>query len=453
MNKRTASSISDSYGVRNVGSVAVATLLAHVKLIALGMFGLAVLYTLADVPYVAILVVDVLFCGYLAKIFKTTYRHLFLLHPLILFVISQLFATPFLQAGDGEAYQAVVAQYLNTQDLTFDASGLLLNYGLLGFFRYASLGIAPLYAIPDFFLNNPADVVYYLWQGTFHVILCALVLTLAHSWRVLDEKDLFSMGLFAVISPSFFELGGAPTRHIVTFFGVFLLLITHVAILQKFTLVRGSWFSVAVLAVLISKAPLLAPYMIFVAVDLIFVQRIKLNFRSVLLLSVLIVGSLVLGAYLYQTTLDYEETAKGGAATFSGLIELPIIGWVVKYVYALLAPFPWSEAALFVSTIYAGNGLLFFMHVLSSLTGIYMLLVVMLKWRLILASNIELKQLIAYGFIMSLSILKGATGFHTYLLIYFPMFAPLLGLRRFKINPLIPVGLVTLFEIVVFVSK
>lgn len=437
--------------VQGARSMALDTLLAHVKLIILSALGLAVLYTLADAPYVAVLAIDILFCTHLASLFKTKYKYIFFLHPLILFISSQLFTAPFLQAGDGEAYGGVVASYLNTQDLTFDVSGLLSIYNLLDFFKYASFGVVPTYAVPEFFFINPDDAVYYVWQGTFHAFLCALVVTLARTWRVLDGKYLFSMALFAVVSPSFFDLGGAPTRHVVTFFGVFLLFITHLAVVQKLTVTRAIWFAVAVVMVLISKAPLLAPYMIFVAIDLFFIKRIKLNAKAALLIGVLVLGVLLIGAYLYETTLAYEETSKGGAATLSGLTQLPLIGWVVKYVYALLAPFPWSKASLFIATIYAGNGLIFFMHTLSALVGLYLFLVVILKWRAVLASDTELKQMVAYGLIMSLSILKGSTGFHTYLLIYFPMFAPLLVIRRFRINPLIPIVFVVFLEMIVVV--
>lgn len=433
--------------------MALEALFVQIKYVILATFCCSVLYIFSDAPHFAVLVVDVLFCAYLVSLFRKKYRYLFFLHPLILSISSQLFSTPFLESGDGEAYQAVVAQYLNTRDFIFDASGLLSNLGILEFFKYATLGVVPTYAVPEFFFGNPDDTVYYLWQGTFHVILSALVIMLARIWQVLDGKYLLSMALFAVISPSFFDLGSAPTRHVVTFFGVFLLLVTHLAVVQRLTVTRAIWFAVAAMMVIISKTPLLLPYMIFVAIDLFFIQRIKLNVTAVLLASVLALGILLMGAYLYEATLAYEETAKGGAATFSGLTQLPLVGWVVKYVYALLAPFPWSEASLFIATIYAGNGLLFFMHTLSSLIGIYLFLVIILKWRAIWASDIELKQMIAYGVIMSLSILKGAVGFHTYLLIYFPMLAPLLTVRRFRINPLMPIGIVFSLEAVTLFGK
>lgn len=60
---------------------------------------------------------------------------------------------------------------------------------------------------------------------------------------------------------------------------------------------------------------------------------------------------------------------------------------------------------------------------------------------------------LTYGAIMSLSILKGSTGFHGYLSIYFPLLAPLLAFRRFQINPLLPIGFVVFLETIVLVGK
>lgn len=411
------------------------------------------LSALTEWPVVAILLLDLVLCTYLAILFKSKYKVAFYLHPITLWISSLLFETSFLAAGDGKAYKAVVATYLNSKNLSFNFGNLLQEYGILGFLKYTSLGVVPVFALPEFFFGNPSHTVYYLWQGTFHVALCAIVFTLARTWRVVDEKALFSMALFAVVSPSFFDLGSCPTRYIVLFSGVFLLFIAHLAVVQRTTITRWLWFAVAVLMVLISKAPLMAPYLIFAAIDLIFIRRIRVNAKLILLVGVLAFGVMAIGAYLYESVLRYEETAKYGAATFSYLTRLPVIGWVVKYVYALLAPFPWSQASYFIATTYCGNELLFFMHILSSLTGLYLFFVVILKWRAILASDTELKQMVAYGLIMSLSILWGAVGFHVYLLIYFPMLAPLLGIKRFRINPLIPIQFAAILEAFMLLAK
>jgi hypothetical protein len=93
------------------------------------------------------------------------------------------------------------------------------------------------------------------------------------------------------------------------------------------------------------------------------------------------------------------------------------------------------------------------MHVLSTLTGLYLFFIVILKWRAILSSDIKLKQLVAFTLIMSLSILKGSTGFHGYLSIYFPMLAPLFTIKQLQINPMLPIYFVIILEVFVVFSK
>jgi len=163
----------------------------------------------------------------------------------------------------------------------------------------------------------------------------------------------------------------------------------------------------------------------------------------------IIVGLLVIVVsikdYALGSILSYEEVSKQGAATFSRFTEIPIIGWIVKYVYALLSPFPWYYSPTYIGN-YAGNWFLFFMHTISALTGLYLFFVVILKWRAILSADNQLKQVVAFALIMSLSILKGATGYHGYLSIYFIMLAPLLTIKQLQINPMLPIAFVVIME-------
>jgi hypothetical protein len=412
------------------------SLAAHLKLILMGYLGFLLLSSMAGTPWMAVLLLDILLCVYLAGMFQSRYRMLFFLHPLILLVSSRMYVTPFLNAGDGDAYVQVVAQYLDTQNLILDTDWLK-GYGLLTSIRYMNMGVAPVLAVPDFFFSNPQSPVYYLWQGTFHTALCAIVITLARAWRIIGKTEL---------------LGASPTRHVVTFFGVFLLFAAHLATVQKFTPLRAIWLAAALLVVLVSRPQLLIPYLVFAMVDLFFIRKIKAGWKFGLLALLFVAVAVMARGFVTATFLDYENISKIGAGANSGLTRLPVIGWAVKYVFALLAPFPWSKAPFFVATIYSGNWLLFFMHVLSSLIGMYLAFVIILRWRAIWASGIELKTMVAFALIMSLSILKGTTGFHTYLLIYFPMLAPLLVLDRFRINPLLPLGFVCLLEVVLGVG-
>jgi hypothetical protein len=410
-------------------------------------------YILRDWPHAAILIADLIFCFYLTTLFKSKYRYLFFIHPVFLLIASQLYDTPFLEGGDGLAYAAVVSQYI---DPTFTATRLndwLGTLGLFGLFNYAHFGATPVYVVPKYFFASHADDVYYLWQGTFHVVLCAAAITMARLWRAVSDKYLFAMALFAVVSPSFFDLGAAPTRHIVTFISVFFLFIAYTAFGQKFSAARVIGVIVGIMLVLISKAALLLPFFLFVFVDQILLTGAKLNRRKLILIALTGVGLAYVGNYLLNTFVRYEEIATTGAATFSEYTQLPLLGWVVKFVYALLAPFPWSEAPHFIATNYGGNWLLFLMHTLSSLTGLYLFFIMLIHARRVFHYDPELTRLLVYGLIMSLSILRGAIGFHTYLLIYFPFFAPLLFIKKYQLNLVMPLGFIALLEALILALK
>ncbi len=409
------------------------------------------LFYSADLPYVAIIGSDIILCLFLASMFKSKYRYLFLLHPLGILLFSQFFVTPFIELGDGDAYKAVVSEYLNSSDLSYNPIVSIDNYGILGFFKYTSMGVAPVYVIPEYFFINPDSSIYYLWQNTLHVLLSSIVISLTRIWNVVKVEHLFGFTLFAIIGPSFFELGAAPTRHIVTFFAIILLFFSFQALLQKVTPTRLFWFAIALAAVLISKVVLLLPFIIYVVVDLLLNKRLSLN-SSLFFAAGALVASFILSDLLMTIT-AYEEIAKGGTATFGGMVQWPVIGWVVKYVYALLAPFPWSSAPEFISWNYGGNTPIFLMHILSALMGLHLFMILIIKYRLIFSAGSDLREMILYGVIMSLSIIKGSTGFHTYLLIYFPFFAPLLSNKQFHVSLLYPMAFVLVLEAILLVQK
>ncbi len=414
--------------------------------------GLAFFY-LQDWPYAAILITDLILCIYLTTLFKSKYRYLFLLHPGILLISSQLYVTPFLDGGDGPAYARVVAEYVDSSIMEGQLNDLLGGFDLFGLLKHASFGVAPIYVVPEYFFTSPADAVYYLWQGAFHVILSSVAITMARLWRAVNDKYLFAMSIFAVVSPSFFDLGTAPTRHIVTFISVFFLFIAYTAIRQKLSVSRAIGLTFSIVLVMISKTVLLLPFFIFVFVDQIFLSDVRLNRSNFILITLTGVGILFTGTYLLDTFVSYQETATTGGATFSGNAQLPLAGWVVRYVYALLSPFPWSEAPLIIATTYGGNWLLFVMHVLSSLIGLYMFLIMLVHVRRVFNHDPELTRLLLYGVIMSLSILRGSIGFHVYLLIYFPFFAPLLAIKKYRVSLMVPLGFVILLETFILILK
>jgi hypothetical protein len=444
-----ASSLSGGPTTLGAGSLS-----AHVFIIGLTLGCYLCLTAFRDEPVAAVILFDFMACAALALYFRTAWSSLLLLHPVILYLSGQFFSQPFLELGDGPAYVAVVDQYLDSSSLTFTGDHLVTAFDPLELVKYLSLGVAPVLAIPEYFFGSVDGQVYYLWQGAFHVLLTSFAGVLALSWKVMPKHHLVAMILFAILSPSFFDLGTTPTRHVVTFFGVFLLFLSHLALVRRFSLDRGIWFAVAILVVFISKWQLLLPYLAFASLDLFLLRGKGRPLGTIVIALSTATGAVLLGSTLLESAETYlEGTAREGGATFSHLTQTPMVGWVVKFVYALLAPFPWHQWGTFTATLYGGNLFLFVMHVLSSIIGTYLFLSIAVRWRAVAAADSDFKRRLLYPIVMSLSIIGGATGFHTYLLIYFPMLAPLLIDRRFRISILAPVILIAGIEAFVMIGS
>ena len=425
----------------NVHAKLVITYMAF-KFLIVCLISYLVLISLTTLPHFSIFVVDLLFCSYLCSIFSPKIRYLFLIHPIILLLSSMFYNVPFLQLGDGEAYQIVVDQYS-------ESSGLLAVFGsfqLLDAFKYMSLGVAPVYLVPTYLYETPVSSVYYLWQGLYFVILIAICVTLAKSFSVIRNDYLLMIALFAVVSPSFYDLGAAPTRHTVTFISIFLFYVSFVALYKKFSVYRLTVLLTSVALVVISKFNLMIPIIIFSFYYSLYEKRNVSNLKKFLI--VIVIFSLIgFGFNVFLSNLmEYSENSTTGAASFSGLVSIPIFGIFFKYLYALLSPFPWQNATTYIETTYGGNEFLFFMHMLSSLSGVYFFARLLLYGKPILVENPEIRPMIVFGIIMSFSILFGSTGFHVYLLIYFPFFSPLLLIKRYQLNFLFPIVFVMMVE-------
>lgn len=411
-----------------------------------------VLIWLTDWPTFSIFIVDLLVCLYLCSIFTHKLRYIFLLHPFIMWISGQFFSVPFLELGDGPAYKFVIDNYINDPDVlvsTFEYMGMIET------FKYISLGIAPVFGIPEYLYGAPESNVYFLWQCCFHIILVAACVTLARVWQVVWDEYLLAIALFAVVSPSFFEFVVAPTRHVVTFASVFLFYISFIAISQKISIDRLVGLVVAITLVVISKFTLLIPLLIFCTYYLLFEGAGESISRSKkILIALLIFGALAFGYENFSSKIsEYGDNSLSGANTFSGLVAIPVLGMFFKYLYALLAPFPWHEAPVFIDTTYGGNQLMFVMHMLSSLTGVYFFARLLIYGKPLLKQYYDLRPMVMFALIMSLSILMGSTGFHMYLIIYFPFLAPLFLIKNYRLSYYFPLVFVIVVEGVYAVAK
>lgn len=401
-----------------------------------------------ETPRIGILLADATLCLLLAISIRSRFSGLFLLHPALILFSSILFSEPFTSLGDGEAYDAVVKQYIDTSTGTLILTSWVFENDIFSVLKTASFGILPTIFIPEYIFGSSDHEVYYLWQATFHTALVSVAVTLARVWRALDMRHLTPIALYSVMGPSFFDLGATPTRHFVTYFGMLLFLVSYLAIRNRFSLGRALGMTSAISVILLSKAVLIGLVLVFVLTDQFLLSRKQKKATSLLFKGVAIAGVLASWGFMVEKSQQYSSgIATEGAATFGYLANIPLVGIVFKFIFALLSPFPWRKAGFFIETTYGGNWLLFLSHVGSSLFGTYLFVLLLLRWRSLLRHpNVELRIILLFGVVMSLSILGGATGFHTYLLIYFPFLSTVLAWPKLKIPALLPFTFVAFVE-------
>jgi len=403
-----------------------------------------VLFALNNSPDIAILLVDSLFCLFCVNSFKHRLRYLFLLHPFMVWLLSQFYVTPFIFLGGGDVYFNVVKYYTPLlQNNIEQIVGILLA----GEIKSLYLGIYPNILIPQYLYGTPSSTTYFYWQSCFHTFLVVICLVLSKQWNTTKEDYLFFIILFSIISPSFFELGNAPTRHNFTYFSVLLFYISFSAIIQSVSIHKLLWLFIAIAGVTISKTVYFVPILAYSFIILLIIHKKSISKTKLVLFLIAIITS-TSGAYSYfaEQSEIYIEISQQGANTFGYLANTPYLTIVMKYMFALLSPFPWQKANIYIPTIYGGNILHFIMHILSSLTGIYFFTRIILRIRPLLNLHKDLLPLLLYGLIMSTSIIGGATGFHSYLLIFFPFFAPILAIKQHGIPLILPIITVIVIE-------
>ncbi|MGC6330286.1 hypothetical protein [Rhizorhabdus sp. FW153] len=396
---------------------------------------------LSDLPSLLFITVDFLFCMVLFLTLTGKWKSIILLHPFLILFFSFFYSQSFLDQGDGPAYEQVISQFFDTKTLTINYDSWILRGDLLGIFKTAGFGVIPTYLIPDQISEKPEPIFYYLWQSAFHAILLSVAACLAKTWNSISNENLDIIILYSLLGPSFFELGVAPTRHYVTFFSILLFYICFMAITKSISLSKICTMAIAIVLIIISKSVLMAPVIIFIVIFFAIRRSEGKVSTSLIGLSSALVGAITLGPFLLLKLRDYGEgVAMAGTGSMGYLVAVPIIGQILKLLFALLSPFPWYKADYFVDFIYGGNWPLFLMHIGSSLIGLHLFLSIALKWTEIYGSpDIEMRNTVIFGLIMSASIFGGATGFHSYILIYFPYLMLISKSGKYQVSPFIAV--------------
>jgi hypothetical protein len=389
---------------------------------------------LRQAPAFLFITIDTLFCFVIFFSLSSPWKFIVFLHPILILFFGSFYSQSFLEQGDGPAYEQAIANFLDTKNLYIDYDSWMLRGDILTIFKTVGFGVIPTYLIPDQISDNLEPIDYYYWQSAFHIILVSIATCFARSWKSVSCENLDILILYSAVGPSFFDLGLAPTRHFVTFFSVLLFFVSFMAATKSLTTSKVITIAISILLILISKAVLMGPLLLFVIV--FFALKRSAGKKSTALIGITsaLFGAIVLGPYLLLKFRDYAGgVAVGATGSMGYLVALPVVGQILKLLFALLSPFPWYKADYFVNFGYGGNWPLFIMHIASALIGMHLFISIAKNWLEIYNSaDVELRTSVIFGLIMSASILGGATGFHTYILIYFPYLMLIIKEKRYQ---------------------
>jgi hypothetical protein len=340
--------------------------------------------------------------------------------PILVYVAGNFFYSDFLNLGDGISYYNEYIKYFVNNSETIEVNKFK---SLLDYLKIVNFGIVPIYFVITEYLEGQGSEVYFSLQSTYYLVLICMAIFLTYSEKKDYSKVFKIVSASCIFSPFIFDLLAAPTRHIVTLVAGFLIYFSYKNIRLKLNFYNTGVFFLAISLLLISKAILFPFFLIFILCDLYFYSKTSKKYIlifSLILLTVLFINLDLLISYIFK----YGEISETGANTFSSLTKILFIGWFIKYVYAILAPFPWITDTYALDLIYGGNIFLYIIHIFSSLLVLYIFICIIFEFKNIYLNNKNASNSILYGLIMSSSILFGSTGFNIYLIIWVPFLLP-----------------------------
>lgn len=387
-----------------------------------------------DYPLVSIIFSEYILLFFIAYRLKSKIGFISLLFPLISYIVSGNYGIPYDMLGDAISYfpnaDMVWHKYVVDDMLLIDLE--LKGVPYVTFYLHLVGAYPSIWLTEYLFASNISSSIYYLSQTYYFLVLVYILLYFSERWKIFSHSVKRNIFLFIILSPTFFELGVAVTRHYFTFFSVFLYFISFVGIIKRYSLGKMLALFLSVVFLLLGKPSYLLATTAF---SLMLVWKKISSFQK----SAAVMFILVLGVVIFPVIMNlfeiYSQWLFHGSSSVSAPVYLVV---PFKFIMAIFSPFPWYNFDLHYN-VYGGNIYFFLFHIFSSIFGLWIFFRLCFYFRKILRMNKELKELTLFGVFMSSTIVFGATGFHGYLSVFFPFFAPLISIRKYNVNIIIPI--------------
>lgn len=383
--------------------------------------------------------VAIIFCQFLTLIFISkllNFRRkslLIFIYPLMKYIYYLFYSPSWINISDFHSYFELLkhAFYNNNSFL----SNLFHVFQSGNKFYY--LTIINIY-IPTLLFNHSIQsgntLIFLLFNDL--IFLCLLALIVAIYRNTIDCKTMYCLLIFLLFSPVILSFTEFPDRHLFSLFAL-LIFVRGLIKLENNPEKFLNWYFILSLIILIINKPQLIFGIILYFLILNF--KLKSSLKSIFLVFSLIILIFSVNFFMKDNLYFYLSEYAQNVHGYSLIIKdyLGTLYWflmpIIKYVYAVLSPFPWYKYQYFLFNS-GGSILTILMYYLSSTFGVSCFWILFKYWKTIKKNHFFYKNFILFGLVMSLTIIFAQIGHADYLSIYMVFFTPLIliiGLKKF----------------------
>lgn len=417
-------------------------------------------------PYFTFFTLDLLLSVYLYSLFRGRWRILFLVHPIFVFLSSLGFQIPFADIGVGFTYILTFENFVDQQTLAVNWSDLffatfLSQAGFLGFAK-VYIGTIPILWFPKYLFQNAPDITLYYSLSLWTLFCTAIMVNVALVLRVIRAELLLIMALYMTVSPTFFDINTTLHRYTLMILGLSLFLITYIGLTRKAYQGRMLLFIflmiVSIVLIGVSKAPLFLSLALFFFLDLWFHGKVPIlssffnsmnNKLRILIVVALIILFQLLANLIVPENFVLHTSQQGGQ--YPALNNIPIIGLIMRVIYAALSPFPWINFSQWY--LYGNNTMFLGVHILSAILTSWIILSLFSRISNITNGSDDIRTCAIFGVAIMSSLAFSEIGYHVYLAPAMPFLATLLYVRSNRIHYIYPIGFVFFMEFVAQLAR
>jgi hypothetical protein len=409
---------------------------------------------------ITFILLDFVLAIYLTSLFHSKYKYLFLIHPIFLLLSSYGFEIPFADIGVGFTYITTFDILVNPLFYGHDSVSTYCDSrdNIFGFCK-VYFGIFPIIWLPTFLYGHTLEMTLYYSMGLFNMLFVAIAVYISQFFHILNKKTLLIISLYATVSPTFFEINSTLHRYELLFLGLFLFLLAYIGLIKQ----KKSTFNkiglafvlfISILCIGYSKPQLFLVLLLFVFIEQVSSNRIPIfsriynNFEKKLLLGLFI---LVVQSLAFLVIPGEYAPASNFGGHLTNIVDIPLLGFIVRVVYAILSPFPWINFTQW--ELYGYNSVFLIIHMLSSFLASWLIISTFFRIGLILKSLDNDKTIIIFGISIIASLMFSAVGFNVYLAPALPFLAVILLKKSYRVPIVYPMGFILLMEIAAHVAR